>query len=151
VIQLLLACALAAVIIVVVRFLQQRRGADAPTQPTWQFPAQLDPSDFVTENGQWMVVVFTSSTCSTCADVAAKARVLESPSVSVNTVDYIDNVELHQRYEIDAVPITVIADESGVVKRGFIGPVTATDLWAGLAEVRKPGSIEHSDGCSHGE
>jgi len=151
VIQLLLACALAVVIIVVVRFLQQRRGADAPTQPTWQFPAQLDPSDFVTENGRWMVVVFTSSTCSTCADVAAKARVLESPSVSVNTVDYIDNVELHQRYEIDAVPITVIADESGVVKRGFIGPVTATDLWAGLAEVREPGSIEHSDGCSHGE
>ena len=150
-IQLLLACALAAVIIVVVRFLQQRRGADAPTQPTWQFPAQLDPNDFVTENGQWMVVVFTSSTCSTCADVAAKAQVLESPSVSVNTVDYIDNVELHQRYEIDAVPITVIADESGVVKRGFIGPVTATDLWAGLAEVREPGSIEHSDGCSHGE
>lgn len=150
-IQLLLACALAAVIIVVVRFLQQRRGADAPTQPTWQFPAQLDPNDFVTENGQWMVVVFTSSTCSTCADVAAKAQVLESPPVSVNTVDYIDNVELHQRYEIDAVPITVIADESGVVKRGFIGPVTATDLWAGLAEVREPGSIEHSDGCGHGE
>jgi len=151
VIQLLLACALAVVIIVVVRFLQQRRGADAPTQPTWQFPAQLDPNDFVTENGQWMVVMFTSSTCSTCADVAAKAQVLESQSVSVNTVDYIDNVELHQRYEIDAVPITVIADESGVVKRGFIGPVTATDLWAGLAEVREPGSIEHSDGCSHGE
>lgn len=150
-IQLLLACALAVVIIVVARFLQQRRGADAPTQPTWQFPAQLDPNDFVTENGQWMVVVFTSSTCSTCADVAAKAQVLESPSVSVNTVDYIDNVDLHQRYEIDAVPITVIADESGVVKRGFIGPVTATDLWAGLAEVREPGSIGHSDGCSHGE
>ncbi len=150
-IQLLLACTLAAVIIVVVRVLQQRRGADAPTQPSWQFPVQLDPNDFVTENGQWMVVVFTSSTCSTCADVAAKARVLESPSVSVNTVDYVDNVELHQRYEIDAVPITVIADESGVVKRGFIGPVTATDLWAGLAEVREPGSLEHSDGCSHGE
>ena len=146
-IQLLLACALAAVIIVAVRFQQQRRGADAPTQPTWQFPVQLDPDDFASESGQWMVVVFTSSTCATCADVAAKARVLESASVSVNTVDYIDNVELHQRYEIDAVPITVIADESGVVKRGFIGPVTATDLWAGLAEVRDPGSIDNSDGC----
>jgi hypothetical protein len=67
----------------------------------------------------------------------------------VNTVDYVDQAELHQRYEIDAVPITVIADFSGVVKRGFIGPVTATDLWAGLAEVREPGSIEPGDGCGH--
>ena len=55
--------------------------------------------------------------------------------------------DLHQRYEIDAVPTTVIADENGVVKRGFIGPVTATDLWAGLAEVREPGSAGTSDGC----
>lgn len=150
-IQLLLACALAAAIIGTVRFQQRRRGSDAPTQPAWQFPAQLDPNDFSTDSGQWMVVVFTSSTCSTCADVAAKARVLESSSVSVSTVDYVDNVELHERYEIDAVPITVIADASGVVKRGFIGPVTATDLWAGLAEVREPGSIDQTDGCGHGE
>lgn len=149
--QLLLAGALAAIIIVAVRLLQQRRGVDAPTQPTWQFPAQLDPNDFATVAGQWMVVVFTSSTCSTCADVAAKAQVLESASVSVNTVDYVERAELHKRYEIDAVPITVIADDAGVVRRGFIGPVTATDLWAGLAEVREPGSIDQSDGCSHGE
>lgn len=150
-VQLLLAGALAAIIIVAVRLLQQRRGVDAPTQPTWQFPAQLDPNDFATVAGQWMVVVFTSSTCSTCADVAAKAQVLESASVSVNTVDYVERAELHKRYEIDAVPITVIADDAGVVRRGFIGPVTATDLWAGLAEVREPGSIDQSDGCSHGE
>lgn len=150
-VQLLLAGALAAIIIVAVRLLQQRRGVDAPTQPTWQFPAQLDPNDFATVAGQWMVVVFTSSTCSTCADVAAKAQVLESASVSVNTVDYVERAELHKRYEIDAVPITVIADDAGVVRRGFIGPVTATDLWAGLAEVREPGSIDQSDGCSHGD
>ena len=150
-VQLLLAGALAAIIIVAARLLQQRRGVDAPTQPTWQFPAQLDPNDFATVAGQWMVVVFTSSTCSTCADVAAKAQVLESASVSVNTVDYVERAELHKRYEIDAVPITVIADDAGVVRRGFIGPVTATDLWAGLAEVREAGSIDQSDGCSHGE
>jgi len=71
--------------------------------------------------------------------------------VSVNTVDYINHAGLHKRYEIDAVPITVIADSSGVVKRGFIGPVTATDLWAGLAEVREPGSVEQGDGCGHHE
>ncbi len=69
---------------------------------------------------------------------------LASSAVSVNTVDYLNRADLHRRYEIDAVPTAVIADENGVVKRGFIGPVTATDLWAGLAEVREPGS----DGCS---
>ena len=138
--QLLLACVIAAVIIAVVRWQQNQRGADSPTQPSWQFPAQLDPADFAAASGQWLVVVFTSSTCSTCADVAEKAKVLASPAVSVTTVDYLEHVELHERYGIDAVPTAVIADESGVVRRGFIGPVTATDLWAGLAEVRDSGS-----------
>ena len=146
--QLLLACVIAVVIIAVVRWQQNQRGADAPTQPSWQFPAQLDPTDFESSTGQWLVVVFTSSTCSTCADVAAKAEVLASSAVSVTTVDYLEQADLHQRYEIDAVPTAVIADENGVVKRGFIGPVTATDLWAGLAEVREPGSSGTTDGCS---
>ncbi len=69
---------------------------------------------------------------------------LASSAVSVSTVDYLDHADLHQRYEIDAVPTAVIADGNGVVKRGFIGPVTATDLWAGLAEARKPGSDDWS-------
>ncbi|MEC7174969.1 MAG: hypothetical protein VXW34_05155, partial [Actinomycetota bacterium] len=81
--QLLLACVIAAVIIAVVRWQQNQRGSDAPTQPSWQFPAQLDPTDFASSRGQWLVVVFTSSTCSTCADVAAKAEVLASSAVSV--------------------------------------------------------------------
>ena len=58
----------------------------------------------------------------------------------MTTVDYLEHSKLHQRYEIDAVPTAVIADENGVVRKGFIGPVTATDLWAGLAEVRESGS-----------
>ena len=66
----------------------------------------------------------------------------------MTTVDYLEQADLHQRYEIDAVPTAVIADENGAVKRGFIGPVTATDLWAGLAEVRELGSSGTSDGCS---
>ena len=143
-VQLLLAGVIASGIIAVVRWQQNQRGSDAPTQPSWQFPAQLDPTDFVSSRGQWLVVVFTSSTCSTCADVAAKAEVLASSAVSVSTIDYLGHADLHQRYEINAVPTAVIADENGVVKRGFIGAVTATDLWAGLAEVRAPGL----DGCS---
>ena len=33
------------------------------------------------------------------------------------------------------------ADADGTVKRAFLGPVTATDLWAAMAEEREPGSV----------
>jgi hypothetical protein len=38
------------------------------------------------------------------------------------------------------VPLVLIADAEGVVQRHFLGPVTATDLWAAVAELREPGS-----------
>ena len=47
---------------------------------------------------------------------------------------------VHDRYGIDAVPTTLVVDTSGVVVASFIGPVTATDLWAAVAEAREPGS-----------
>jgi hypothetical protein len=47
---------------------------------------------------------------------------------------------MHRRYEIAAVPTTVIADADGVVLRAFVGSFTATDLWAAIAELRDPGS-----------
>ena len=54
---------------------------------------------------------------------------------------------MHQRYAIDAVPCLVIADADGAVRAGFLGPVTATDLWAAVAEARQPGSIDRPGGC----
>ena len=47
------------------------------------------------------------------------------------------------------MPCLVIADADGVVQDGFIGPVTATDVWAAVAEARDPGSIDRSDGCGN--
>ena len=44
--------------------------------------------------------------------------------------------ELHRRYRIEAVPITVVADRAGVVRASFIGPASATDLWAAVADAR---------------
>ena len=35
----------------------------------------------------------------------------------------------------------MLADEEGVVRHGFVGSdVSATDVWAGVAEAREPGS-----------
>ena len=43
---------------------------------------------------------------------------------------------MHERYGISGVPMVVIADAEGVVRKSFVGPVTATDLWAAVAEIR---------------
>ena len=128
----------------VASFVLRKRKPQAPTQGGYEIPTQLDRSDFVSPQSPWLVAVFTSSTCSTCVDVATKAAVLESTEVAVERVDYIDNKELHTRYGIDAVPLLVIADHKGVVQKGFIGPVKAQDLWAAMAECRNPGSTPES-------
>jgi hypothetical protein len=38
------------------------------------------------------------------------------------------------------VPTALVVDAEGVVAASFVGPVTATDLWAAVAEAREPGS-----------
>ena len=75
--------------------------------------------------------------------MVAKAKVLEAPDVAVDDVEVSQRRALHERYRIEAVPITVVADAAGVVRASFVGPATATDLWAIVAEVREPGSTPH--------
>lgn len=118
----------------------RRRQTDAPTQGGFQVPTQLDRADFGSPSTPWLVATFTSSTCSTCADVVSKARVLECGEVAVVDIDYTRTPELHARYAIEAVPTLVVADINGVVRSAFLGPVKAQDLWAAVAECRQPGS-----------
>lgn len=143
--RLLLAVAIVALAAIVAELVRRRRRTDPPTQPRRRLPTQLDRSDF--DGSGWLVVVFTSETCSTCADVVRKADVLRSPEVTVQTATFQAHRDLHERYAIDAVPCLVVADPEGVVRDGFIGPVTATDLWAAVADAREPGVIDRSAGC----
>lgn len=147
--RLLVAAILAGVAIAVAIWMQRRR-SDPPTQPrTWDAPVQLDRSDFDRPDAPWLVCVFSSATCSTCAEVALKAAVLESAEVAVQDVEAVADGELHRRYGIEAVPIVVVADGEGVVRSSFVGPVSSTHLWAALAELREPGSTPQ--GCGgHG-
>lgn len=138
--QLLIALAVVAAAAGVAEVLRRRRGVDPPTQRPHQLPGQLDRADFERPDAPWLVAVFTSDTCSTCADVIAKAKVLEAGAVAVTIVSYQRHRELHDRYRIDAVPGVVIADAHGVAQASFIGPISATDLWAAVAEAREPGS-----------
>lgn len=132
------AAALAALVVAFV--VRRRRGSPAPTQAGWQAPTQLDRGDFARPDAAWIVVAFTSATCSTCADVAAKAAVLQSSEVAVDRIDYTERRDLHERYGIDAVPTVVVAGADGAVCASFIGPVKAQDLWAAVANCREPGS-----------
>lgn len=135
VVQLLVAAGVMLLAVAVATVARRRRATDAPTQPNHQLPAQLDRADF--DGAGWLVAVFTSETCSTCADVVRKAEVVRSPDVAVAVASYQSRRDLHDRYRIDAVPAVLIADAAGVVHRTFVGPVTATDLWAALADARR--------------
>ena len=147
--QLLIAAALIAVAGVIALVIQRRR-PDPPTQPQrYTVPSQLDRGDFERPDAPWIVVAFTAATCSSCAQIWQKAQVLASDEVAVQEVEVGADPELHRRYQVDGVPLVVIADADGVVRASFLGPATATDLWATVAELREPGSVPEE--CDHGQ
>ena len=115
---------------------QRKRQVDAPTQGASEVPSQIDRSDFVRPDAPWVVLAFTSATCQTCSDIERKVRVLETNSVAIQILEYTAERDLHERYKIDAVPTVLMANANGVVQANFLGPVSATDLWAALARAR---------------
>ncbi len=129
---------------------ERRRPRGAPAHRSYDYPRQLHRSDFDRPDTDWIVVVFSSAACTGCGPVIGKAAVLASPSVAVVDCEYQAQRDLHERYGIEGVPTTVVADRDGVVRAGFIGAVSATDLWASVADLRHPPAIprvcgEHAD------
>jgi len=143
--QFAIAAAVLICALIVAAVLRRRRSVDAPTQPVFSAPAQVDRTDFVEADAPWLVAVFSSASCAACADVLAKAKVLACTEVDVVDVEYPAAQALHRKYHIDAVPIVIVADSRGVVRANFVGPLTATDLWAAVAEARHPGSSPEPD------
>ena len=146
--RVVIAAVLAVAAVVVARLLERRRPAP-PTQSGvrtgWAPPGQLDRADFDDADRPWLVVVFTSASCDSCKDATAKAEVLASDEVAVQVVAWQDNKDLHDRYDMEVVPTTVIADAEGVVHAAFVGAPSATDLWAAVAEARSPGTSPEPD------
>jgi thioredoxin-related protein len=130
---LVIVVAVVAVALLASRFVVRREG---PTQVGHVVPSQVDRLDFQRSDAPWLVLAFTSATCNTCADIERKVVVLESAQVAVQIVEYGAERALHAKYSIDAVPSVLFIDHDGVVQSSFVGPVSATDLWAGLARVR---------------
>jgi len=135
-VQFVIAVAVVVGAVAIGLILRQRQRVAVPTQPSTDIPSQLDRADFGART-PWLVVVFSSATCDTCADVVRKAEVLRTDSVGVMEIEYTAARELHRKYDIQVVPMVAIADSEGVVRAGFAGPVAAEDLWGALAEIRK--------------
>jgi hypothetical protein len=144
--RLVIAAVLVVVAVAVAAALQRgRTGRDAPTQSRWSVPTQLDRADFGGTDTEWLVAVFTSATCDSCARALEKAIVLASGSVTVQDVPYQSRKDLHTRYAVDVVPMILVAGRDGAVAASFVGVPSATDLWAAVAEARDPGSSPEPD------
>ncbi len=146
--RLLVAVALVAVVAGVAVVVERRQRPDAPSQPRrWPKPAQLDRADFGGTASPWLGALFTSATCDSCSRIEQMVRPLASSTVAVAVLPWQENKALHDRYGIEAVPCFVLADEEGVVRWGVVGrDITATDLWAAVAEALIPGSTPADPG-----
>jgi hypothetical protein len=111
-----------------------------PVRAPGEVPRQLHRGDFPRPDAAWLVVLFSSASCESCSVMASKVSVLASAEVAVCDVEYGEARAVHERYAIDSVPLVVVADHEGVTRAAFLGPTSATDLWAAVAELRSPGT-----------
>ncbi|MEM1333833.1 MAG: hypothetical protein AAGG08_10275 [Actinomycetota bacterium] len=138
--RLVIAVVIIVVVALVAQVARRRRTPDAPTQRNYHVPEQIDRADFERPDAPWLIAVFTSDVCDKCAEVWSKVQVLESDEVAVAQAEYVEHGAIHEKYRIDAVPTAIVVDADGVTRRSFLGPMSATDLWAAVAEAREPGS-----------
>jgi hypothetical protein len=100
-----------------------RRPAPAPVSES--APRQVDRADFARPTASWLVLLFSSQSCESCAAMAADA-------VAVDEVDYAGRRDLHEKYRIEAVPVVGVYDTLGVARFRFAGPVPAEHIWSAV-------------------
>ena len=145
--RVVLVLVLVLVAVAVAEVIRRRTAQPAPVRTGTIAPGQLDRGDFARPDADWLVVLFSSETCLSCEGAWEKVELLESGAVAVERVSFQADRERHERYGVDAVPLVLVADAEGVVRATFVGPPSAADLWASLAELRSPGSVP--EGCDH--
>ncbi len=123
----------------------RRRAPAGPPRDAYPIPRQLARTDFPRPDAPWLVAYFSSQSCDSCQTLGPKVAVLESREVVACELEFSAHRSTHERYDIAAIPMILVADAEGVVLRAFVGATSATDLWAAVAEVRSPGSTPESD------
>ena len=96
-----------------------------------EVPAYLDRADFPMPEDGWLLVVFTSKSCRSCASVVRSIESLASPAdagIRWKEVEKSAEPELHDRHRVDAVPLTLAVNPSGEVELWFRGPLSTGDI-----------------------
>jgi Thioredoxin len=123
----------------------RKRAPEGPPRDAYPVPRQLARADFARPDAPWLIAYFSSDSCSSCQGLGPKVAVLESAEVATCELGFAAHRALHERYQIEAIPMILVADDGGVVRRAFVGATTATDLWAAIAEARQPGTTPEPD------
>jgi thioredoxin-related protein len=124
-----------AVAVAVLAVVLERRRPQPPSQRRWAVPDQVDRNDFDRPGAPWLVAVFSSATCDSCATALARAQGLASGDVVVQEVEVGASADLHRRYNVEAVPTLIVADRQGVVRASIVGPPAEGELEDAFAEI----------------
>ena len=124
-----------AIAVAVLAVILERRWPEPPSQRRWAVPDPVDRNDFDRPGAPWLVAVFSSATCDSCATAVARAQTLASGDVAVQEVEVGARRDLHRRYNVEAVPTLVVADRQGVVRASIIGPPSDGELETAFAEL----------------
>tara|TARA_B100000929_G_scaffold155973_1_gene123580 strand:- start:7320 stop:7748 length:429 start_codon:yes stop_codon:yes gene_type:complete len=89
----------------------------------WSIPGYLRREDFGFLNEPWLVVIFSSESCETCKPVVTEGMKLTSLGIAIQEVAAETNRGLHEKYDIDAVPMLLLVDKFGVVRSSHLGPI----------------------------
>ena len=120
----------------VLAVLLQRWRPGGPVATGWSVPGHLDRADFAKPDVPWLVAVFSSTDCATCAPMVTEAHTLAAAQVVVQEVPAESASELHDRYQVDVVPMLVVADGDGLVRAHHLGPSAPGELRAVLEKAR---------------
>ena len=99
-------------------WLERRRRHDAPTQtPGVRARRSSTAPTSPAPDAPWLVVLFTSATCDSCAGPLRQGRRRSNRTTSRSPRSSSSRSRtLHERYHVDAAPMTLVADADGVVR-----------------------------------
>ena len=81
----------------------------------------------------WAILVFTSKACRTCPGVLHLARRLETQETEVIEYSVEQHLDIHRKYKINSVPLTLVVNESGEVKEWCFGPIDINKIKAAIS------------------
>ena len=138
----LLVLAVVAALAGLLAVLLQRWRPSSPMVTGWSVPGHLDRAAFAKPDVPWLVAVFSSTDCPTCASMVAEAHSLAAALVVVQAVPAESAGDLHDRYQVDVVPMLVGADGDGLVRAHHLGPAAPGELRAVLEGARSSRSFD---------